>query len=444
MPISGIFWTKPDAVSLVRAADRGKEGRPLKKYLVVLVLFVLSMITYVDRVCISAAKDPISGEMHLSDKAMGLVFSAFALGYALAQIPCGWLADRFGPRLVLTAVVTLWSAMTALTGAAWNLASLVTIRFLFGISEAGAYPGGARAICNWLPLGERGRANGILFSGSRFGGAVSFPLLAWMLTRWPWRTSFRILGGIGLVWALFWLLWFRDSPPRNGGEGKSGDSTRPATGIGMTDILRSGPIGLAMLQYFASNFTFFIGLSWMLPYLKRQFHLADGDAVGYAMAPLIAGTLSLWIAGALVDVLYRSRWRALSRRVPPILGFGISTLGLLALTQSTTPLAAAVCFTLAVFGSDMTVGPGWVFCADIAGSNAGAVSGAMNMAGNLGSFVSANAFPILTAATGNAAAYFFCAAALNVAGILCWFRMRSVAGAGAAAIVPGCPVGETR
>ena len=417
----------------------------MKKYIVVLVLFVLSMITYVDRVCISAAKDPISGEMHLSDTAMGLVFSAFALGYALAQIPCGWLADRFGPRLVLTAVVTLWSAMTALTGAAWNLASLVTIRFLFGVSEAGAYPGGARAICNWLPLGERGRANGILFSGSRFGGAVSFPLLAWMLTRWPWRTSFWILGGIGLVWALFWLLWFRDSPAGDREERKNKDAVRPASGIGLTDMLRSGPIGLAMLQYFASNFTFFIGLSWMLPYLKRQFHLADGDAVGYAMAPLIAGMLSQWVAGALVDILYRSRWRAWSRRVPSILGFGLSTLGLLALTQATTPLGAAVCFTLAVFGSDMTVSPSWVFCADIAGSNAGGVSGAMNMVGNLGSFVSANAFPVLAAATGSAAVYFFCAAALNVAGILCWFRMRSVAGAEeAAAIAPDCPVGETR
>ena len=430
---------------LVRTADRGEEEQLLKKYFVVLVLFVLSMITYVDRVCISAAKDPISSEMHLSDTAMGVVFSAFALGYLLAQIPSGWLADRFGPRLVLAAVVTLWSAMTALTGAAWNLASLVTIRFLFGVSEAGAYPGGARAICNWLPLGERGRANGVLFSGSRFGGAVSFPLLAWMLTRWQWRTSFWILGGIGLLWALFWLLWFRDSPPRDEGEWKSGNAVRPVSGIGLSDMLRSGPIGLAMLQYFASNFTFFIGLSWMLPYLKRQFHLADGEAVRYAMAPLIAGTLSLWIAGALVDVLYRSRWRAWSRRVPPILGFGLSTVGLLALTQATTPMAAAVCFTLAVFGSDMTVGPSWVFCADIAGSNAGGVSGAMNMAGNLGSFVSANAFPVLTAATGNAAAYFFCAAALNVAGILCWFRMRSVAGAEAtAAIVPHCPVGETR
>src|SRR5690348_9797210 len=98
------------------------------------------MLTYVDRVSISAAKEPISSEMQLSDTAMGVVFGAFALGYALLQIPCGWLADRFGPRLALASIVTLWSALTAMTGVAWNLASLVAIRFLFGISEAGAYP----------------------------------------------------------------------------------------------------------------------------------------------------------------------------------------------------------------------------------------------------------------------------------------------------------------
>lgn len=409
----------------------------MKKYAVVLALFVLSVITYVDRVCISSAKDPISAEMHLSDTAMGVVFSAFALGYAIAQIPCGWLADRLGPRLVLTSVVTLWSALTALTGATWNLGSLLTIRFLFGISEAGSYPGGARAICNWLPSGERGRANGILFSGSRFGGAVSFPLLAWMLARWQWRTSFWILGGLGLVWAVFWLLWFRDYPEVNHKQ----NPERSDASIGLSEIFRSLPVGLAMFQYFASNFTFFIGLSWMLPYLKRQFHLANGEAVGFAMAPLLAGTLSLWIAGWLVDLLYRSRHRAWSRMIPAILGFGISIVGLLALTQAATPLAAAMCFTLAVFGSDMTVSPSWVFCADLAGKNAGSVSGAMNMVGNLGSFVSANAFPVLAAATGSAAAYFYCAAALNALAILCWLAMRSIRTESVAPIVAGCPVG---
>ena len=125
------------------------------RYQVLAWACALSMITYVDRVCISTAKDAIASEMHLSEQAMGLVFSAFALGYALAQIPCGWVADRLGPRVALTLVVTLWSAFTAFTGAAWSLISLVSIRFLFGVSEAGAFPGSARAICNWLPSGER-------------------------------------------------------------------------------------------------------------------------------------------------------------------------------------------------------------------------------------------------------------------------------------------------
>ncbi len=394
--------------------------RSVKKHAVVLALFALSMITYVDRVCISTAKDAIATEMHLSEQAMGLVFSAFALGYAMAQIPCGWLADRLGPRIALTLVVALWSALTALTGAAWNLVSLVSIRFLFGVSEAGAFPGSARAICNWLPSGERGRANGILFSGSRLGGAISFPLLAFMLTRWQWRTSFLILGAFGIVWALLWLVWFRDRPMAGPAE-----ITATSDGMSLGDAFQSAPAIIAMLQYFFSNFTFFIGLSWMLPYLKSHFHLSDGTAAGFAMAPLLAGTCSQWVSGWLVDALYRSRYRVWSRRIPAIIGFTVSVAGLLALTRAASPGEAAACFTLAVFGSDMTVSPSWVFCADISGKNAGSISGAMNMVGNLGSFVSANAFPVLASMTGSASAYFLTAAILNFLGIGCWlFMMR--------------------
>ena len=412
---------KPVATYSAPAADRAyRNRRGLTKQTVVLALFALSMITYVDRVCISAAKEPIASELHLSESAMGMVFGAFALGYALAQIPGGWLADRMGPRLALALVVSVWSALTAFTGAAWNLFSLVCIRFVFGISEAGAFPGSARAICNWLPSGERGRANGVLFSGSRLGGALSFPLLAFMLMRWHWRASFWILGGLGGAWAVFWFLWFRDRP-----ENSPPVTEAHASGLSLADIFGSAPMMVAMVQYFCSNFTFFIGLSWMLPYLKSQFHLADGQAALFAMAPLLAGTVSQWISGWLVDALYRSRFRAWSRRLPAIFGFTISVVGLLLLTKAATAGMAAGCFTLAVFGSDMTVSPGWVFCADIAGKNAGSVSGGMNMIGNLGSFVSANAFPVLAAATGSASAYFLVAAVLNSIGILCWLGMRT-------------------
>jgi ACS family glucarate transporter-like MFS transporter len=385
-------------------------------------LFVLSMITYIDRACISSAKDPIAADLGLSDSAMGMVFGAFALGYALAQIPSGWLADRIGPRITLASVVTAWSALTALTGAAWSLTSLVVIRFLFGAGEAGAFPGGVRAIYNWLPAHERGRANGVLFSGSRIGAAVSFPLFAWMLAEWHWRTAFVILGAAGVVWALGWLAWFRDypenPPPR--------DAAPAVAQIALGDVFRSGPMALAMTQYFAGNFTFFICLSWMHPYLKNEYKLTNQEAAAYTMIPLLLGATAQWVSGLIVDRLYRSRHRSWSRRLPAIVGFGLAAAGIAAVTLMDSPAAAVACFTLATFGADMTISPSWAFCTDIAGKNSGSVSAAMNMLGNIGSFVSANAFPWLYAFTGSATAYFWVAALLNVVSIACWLRMRSL------------------
>ncbi len=395
-----------------------------RRYGVVFALFVLAMITYIDRVCISSAKELVAGSMSLSDSAMGLVFSAFALGYALAQIPSGWFADRAGPKVAIATVVGAWSALTALTGAAWNLASLVSIRVLFGVAEAGAFPGSARAIVNWLPPGERGRANGVLFSGSRLGAALAFPLLAWMLGRWSWKLSFLILGCAGIVWMVFWLLWFRDHP--QGGKALAGASAGPAATA--ANPFRSSGLVLAMAQYFASNFTFFLCLSWMLPYLKQQYRLSDSRAAAYAMIPLLLGATSQWMAGWLVDLLYRSRRRAWSRRFPAILGFAFSAGALLALIRAESAEAGIFFFTVATFGADMTISPSWVYCADIAGARAGSMSGAMNMLGNLGSFISANMFPLLQSWTGSASAYFALAALINVGAVFCWLRMKSVEG----------------
>ena len=394
----------------------------MKRFAVVGVLFVLSMITYIDRVCISAAKDPIARDLGLSDSSMGMVFGAFALGYALAQIPSGVFVDRYGPRIALAAVVAAWSVLTALTGAAWNLASMVTIRFLFGVGEAGAFPGCARAFYNWLPVSERGRANGILFSGSRIGAAFAFPLLAWMFARWDWRTSFALLGAAGLVWAAFWLIWFRDYPAERIREAAG---ERSGT-IALRDVFRSRLMIPALIQYFAGNFTFFICLTWMLPYLKKQYELSDASAATYSMIPLLFGATSQWITGFIIDRLYRSGFREWSRRAPAIAGFGASALGVLGVSGAPDVTSAVVFFTIATFGAEMTISPSWSFCADVAGVNSASVSGAMNMAGNIGSFVSANAFPWLFGVTGSAVAYFSLAAGLNVISMFCWVRMKSL------------------
>ncbi len=408
----------------------------MKRYLVVFILFVLSLITYIDRVAISSAKDPIAQELALSDEAMGAVFSAFALGYALAQIPAGWFADRFGPRLALAVAVSAWSIFTALTGAARSLSFLLGVRFLFGATEAAAFPGSARAFYNWLPVRERGRANGIIFSGSRLGAAMAFPLLAWLLSLASWRLAFGILGCIGVAWVLVWLAWFRDHPPEPPEDAQAAAQAASAA-LNFGQILRSGGMMLAMGQYFASNFTFFICLSWMHPYLMEHYQLSQGEAAGYSMVPLLAGATAQWTAGFLVDRLYRSSHRPWSRRLPAMAGFVLAAVGVFGVTLVESPAAAVACFTLATFGADVTISPSWAYCMDIGGKNSGAVSGSMNMVGNLGSFVSANAFPYLYGLTGSANTYFRTAALLNVVSILCWFWMRSTWREPAAGRTPG-------
>jgi ACS family glucarate transporter-like MFS transporter len=392
------------------------------RYLVVAGLFALSLITYIDRAAISSAKGPISTEMSFDDQAMGAVFGAFALGYALAQIPSGWFADRAGPRLMLTAVVTAWSLLTAATGSVTSYLWMLVVRFLFGAAEAGAFPGSARAIYNWLPGSERGRANGIIFSASRLGAALAFPLMDWMLRNWNWRVSFYLLAIPGFAWALLWALWFRNepavAPPR--------EDAVAAEELSFAQIFRSGPMVLAMAQYFFTNFTTFLALSWMLPYLRDRYQLSSTQAAAYAMLPLLFGAASQWATGFMVDRLYLSRFRSWSRALPAITGFALSASGLIAVTGAASAEVAVVCFVAAAFGADMTISPSWAYCMDIAGRRSGALTGSMNMMGNLGSFVSANAFPFLFRATGSASAYFLMTAALSVAGMLCWVRMRSL------------------
>ncbi|MDZ4798908.1 MAG: MFS transporter [Bryobacteraceae bacterium] len=388
----------------------------MSRYLVVAALALLSWITYLDRAAISSVKDPISLELGLNDKAMGAVFSAFALGYALGQIPAGWGADRFGPRLLLTVVVALWSLLTGFTGLVQTFAALLIVRFLFGLAEAGAYPGTAQAFYNWLPSSEHGRANGVVFAASRIGAALAFPLMAVLLEHGSWRNTFYLLAIPGLLWAVLWYVFFRERTV-----------PLPSTGrraMRLSEALRTVPYRLALFQYFATNFTTFLCLSWMNPYLKQRFSLSVSEAAYYTMLPLLVGATAQWISGYTVDRLFKSRLRAMSRALPAMAGFAISAVGAASIPFAPDALTAALFFALATFGAEITISPSWAFCIDLGGKNAGSVSGAMNTAGNLGSFVSANAFPWLHSAFGTAGPYFFLVCAMNLLSALAWTQMR--------------------
>ncbi|MGC9344569.1 MAG: MFS transporter, partial [Bacteroidales bacterium] len=176
-----------------------------RRFLFVIASFVLTLFLYIDRACISVAKDNVSSDLGLSDNQMGWVLSAFALGYAIFQVPGGLLSDRFGPRRILTIIIGAWSLFTALTGMAKTYVSMLIVRFFFGVGEAGAFPGISRAVYSWIPLKERGIVQGINFSGSRIGAAFALPLVAWMIESMGWRKSFIVLGLAGIVFALLWF-----------------------------------------------------------------------------------------------------------------------------------------------------------------------------------------------------------------------------------------------
>ena len=176
----------------------------------------LAVIQYIDRVCIAQAMPDIRAELGITgaqhDDYVGYVFSAFALAYALFEIPTGWLGDRFGPRKTLMRVVVWWSFFTAATGWVWSVTSLVVTRFLFGMGEAGCFPNLTRAFTTWLRPEEKARAQGILWLCARWGGAVTPVLVALVLTRMSWRSAFVAFGALGVVWAVLFFRWFRDDP----------------------------------------------------------------------------------------------------------------------------------------------------------------------------------------------------------------------------------------
>jgi ACS family glucarate transporter-like MFS transporter len=417
-----------------------------KRHVLVVATFLLSLLLYVDRVCISTAKQPIIDDLGLTDTQFGWILSVFAFGYALAQTPSGALADRLGPRLILTSVVTLWSIFTGLTAAAWNFVSMLAVRILFGVGEAGAFPGMARAVYSWIPVQERGLVKGINFSASRIGAAVTMPLLPVMIEALGWRQSFLVLMLVGFAWAVVWWMWFRDEPdqhPTISADERdyiltfrqaafAGPESR-VKALPLAAILRSGNMWLMMGQYFASNFTAFFCLSWLFPYIQQTFHLAYTDAGFYAMMPLLGGAVGNVFSGWLVDRIYSAGHKTASRRLPAIFGFALASAGLVLSVGQAEVAGAVAWLTIAVFGIDMILSPAWSFCIDIGGRHAGKVSGTMNMAGNLGSAVVALAFPYLLEWTGSVETFFYVGAGLNAFGIVCWLAVKPDRPIGAAA-----------
>ena len=402
--------------------------------MLVFFTFMHTLNLLIDRAVISAAKDSIIADLGLTLNQWGWIMAIFTLGYSLLQTPTGYFTDSKGPRFVLTFIVIFWSCLTTLTGFMKTFWSMLIVRFLFGAGEAGTFPALSKVVFKWYPLKERGLVQGINFSGGRIGAAFALPFVAYLIDLIGWRYSFVFFGVTGILLAVAWYLFFRDSPEEFkyiGDEEKKyiletrQEPSKTKTKLPFGVIMKSKSMWLAMGQYVASNFTFYFTISWMYPYLKERFALGGVEAGLYSSIPLLCGAAGNWFSGWLVDRMYSPDNMTRSRRIPAIIGFVLAAIGILLMMVSDTPQIAIIFLSIAIFGADMTLSPSWSFCIDIGKEHAGAVSGTMNMAGNLGAFVTIIAFPYLLNWTGSHTVFFYVCAALSVFAIIAWSFMRS-------------------
>ena len=400
-------------------------------FLVCLVYF----ITYLDRVNISVAAPIISKEFDISKTELGVIFSAFSLSYFLFQIPIGMLGDRIGPRKVLTYLVGFWSVMTAVTAGAWNFTSMVVIRFLFGIGEAGAFPNATRAFSNWIPATERGFAQGLTHAFSRFGGAVTPLIVAPLMLAVGWRISFIICAVIGLTWSAVWFFWYRDNPTafneKWGGinqaeldiitQGKGVKKAAPK--LPFKTMMKSKNLWVLCIGYFCYCYNIWIYLTWLPTYLvdARGFTILKMGI--FASLPLLAGTIGDTLGGWLSDKIWQRTGRGrFSRRIVAMAGMLIAAAFMIPGAMTDSANLAVFLLACSLFGLEMAVGVYWAVALDIGHEYAGTVSGMMNCIGNIGSFASPLLFGIIVQSTGSWVYPFLVASALLVIGALLWLK----------------------
>jgi len=373
------------------------------------LLCLMYLITYVDRVNVATAAGDIRRELNLSNKQLGLVFSAFAYPYLLFQIFGGWVGDRFGPRYTLFTCGVIWAVATILTGLATSLSMLFMIRVLLGVGEGATFPVATRAMQSWTSAGRRGFAQGITHAFARFGNAVTPPLVAALILVVTWRGAFVVLGGCSLVWVVVWVLYFRDNPADHRGITAEELEELPNRGVRATTVRPEVPwkqLTLRMLPvtvvYFCYGWTLWLYLNWLPSFFLNEYKLDIQKSALYASAVFFAGVGGDLLGGTLSDrILERTGDLRKARRnvvMAGLLGAFVCLLPMFLtrdLTLITLSLAAGFFF------AEIVIGPMWAIPMDIAPKYSGTASGLMNTGSAAAAILSPLAFGYIADVTGN-------------------------------------------
>lgn len=420
--------------------DSKPSGVPLlgMRGVLVLWMFVLSAIAYVDRVNISIAGQAIAKEFHLSNIQLGWVFSAFVLGYAVMQAPAGRLADRVGPRSALAIGVLWWGIFTsAITILSVHLAailvSLIAIRFALGMGEAIVYPATNCVVSRWIPSSERGIANGIIFSGVGFGAGVTPPAITWVLLHYGWRASFWVSSLAGILAGLVWYILARDTPDRHpwvSGRERSfirrniavADQEGPARRMPWSAIFGNRSVQAMTLSYFTYGYVTYIFFGWFFIYLNAVRHVDLRSSSYYAAIPFLAMGMGSPFGGWISDRLTRRFGKRIGRCGLACVAMCLCGVFVIVGTQVTgvawaTAVLAGGVGTLYISQSSF-----WSVSADLGRESSGALSGVMNMGGQFGGVVTSSLTPAIAGHFGWAAS-FFVSGVLCLAGGLLWLTV---------------------
>jgi MFS family permease len=412
-------------LSLPADAPTLPNQRPTRvRYGVLGFACTLSMITYLDRVCFSTVAPYVQEEFSLSESQKGMLFTAFALSYALFEIPSGWLGDVYGPRRILIRIVLWWSLFTVLTGliyptmfglgASVAFLALMLVRFLFGMGEAGAYPNITRAFHNWFPFRERGIAQGSVWSAGRFAGGVSHFLVLSLIVVPKvgpplWRHTFWVFGALGVLWCIVFWFWFRDLPEQkqsvNEAERElihSGTDHAEVShkSVPWGHLVTSVNLWLLCAMYFCASYGWYFNITYLPGYLKSHFGVTPGERWSaqfwtyslMAGAPLLLGSVACWVGGLLTDFFIRRTGnRKWGRRLFGVVGHGVCALCYFLSIYARNPWLFVLAIALAAFWNDLTMGSAWASCIDIGGKYSGIVAGCMNTIGNLGGAIAGTA-----------------------------------------------------
>lgn len=368
------------------------------------LLFFLSMLTFLDRACISVAGPRMQRDLAMTSVQWGWVVGVFSMAYASFEIPVGMWGDRFGARRVLTRIVLCWSAFTALTGAARSYGFLLSTRFLFGVGEAGAFPNIAGVVSRWYPARERARTQGWIWTATRLGAAASSLLVVPLERAYGWRACFWIFGSVGLLWVAIWFWWYRDSPAEKAGItpaelAEIGEPPAPKQHLPpWRELLRDPNIRAIMLMYFCFSYSGYFFISWLHTFLVKSRGFSERDLALFAPLPFLLGAVSNLAGGFTGDYLVGRIGLMKARRLIGVSGMLASGSFVLIGALAPGKYTAIILLSLAYASSDFTLPSAWSVCVDVGKRYSGTVSGVMNTAGQTGSFVSGVLFGYLVKA----------------------------------------------